>query len=310
MNLDTLTPILAGAIRAGTPLVIAALGELVTEKSGVLNLGIEGTMLMGAISGFIVAFSTGNLYLGLMVAVLVGIVISLIHGLLVISLGTNQVATGLAMNIFAAGFSAFLGISYVGKPLQGIQPIALPLLHNIPVLGAALFDQDILVYGSISLAIGITWFLKKTKAGLILRGVGESPESAVQLGLPVVRVRYVAVLFGGAMAGLAGGYLSLVYTPLWAENMSAGRGWIAFALVVFATWKPERILLGAYLFGGISVLGLFFQGAGVSISPFLLSALPYLATILVLVLISRDAVRLKLEAPASLGKPFGSVARE
>ncbi len=305
MNLDTLTPILAGAIRAGTPLVIAALGELVTEKSGVLNLGIEGTMLMGAISGFIVAFSTGNLYLGLMVAMLVGIVISLIHGLLVISLGTNQVATGLAMNIFAAGFSAFLGISYVGKPLQGIQPIALPLLHNIPVLGAALFDQDVLVYGSISLAIGITWFLKKTKAGLILRGVGESPEAAVQLGLPVVRVRYLAVLFGGAMAGLAGGYLSLAYTPLWAENMSAGRGWIAFALVVFATWKPERILLGAYLFGGISVLGLFFQGAGVSISPFLLSALPYLSTILVLVLISRDAVRLKLEAPASLGEPFG-----
>lgn len=304
MNLDTLTPIMAGAIRAGTPLVIAALGELVTEKSGVLNLGIEGTMLMGAISGFIVAFSTGNLYLGLMVAVLVGIVISLIHGLLVISLGTNQVATGLAMNIFAAGFSAFLGISYVGKPLQGIQPIALPLLHNIPVLGAALFNQDILVYASISLAIGIILFLKKTKAGLILRGVGESPEAAAQLGLPVVRVRYLAVLFGGAMAGLAGGYLSLVYTPLWAENMSAGRGWIAFALVVFATWKPERILLGAYLFGGISILGLFFQGAGVSISPFLLSALPYLATVLVLVLISRDAVRLKLEAPASLGKPF------
>ena len=304
MNLEILTPILAGAIRAGTPLVIAALGELVTEKSGVINLGIEGTMLMGAISGFIVAFSTNNLYLGLMVAVLVGVIFSLIHGLLTISLGTNQVATGLAMNIFATGFSAFLGINYVGKPLQGIQSLALPLLHRIPIIGATLFNQDVLVYGSILLTIGILWFLRYTKAGLILRGVGESPDIAVQLGLPVVRVRYLAVLFGGALAGLAGGYLSLVYTPLWAENMTAGRGWIAFALVVFATWKPERVLFGAYLFGGISVLGLFLQAAGASISPFFLTALPYLATIFVLVLISRDTMRLKLEVPASLGEPF------
>lgn len=304
MNIEALTPVLTGAIRAGTPLVIAALGELITEKSGVINLGIEGMMLMGAVTGFMVASSTGNLYVGLLIAVLVGTTISFVHGLLVIHLRANQIAAGLAMNIFALGFSAFLGTSYIGKPMQGIPALKIPLLSEIPVVGAVFFQQDFLVYWSIALTITASWFLKKTRLGLILRSVGESPEAAVQLGLPVLKVRYFAVLFGGAMAGLAGSYLSLVYTPLWAENMTAGRGWIAFALVVFATWKPERILLGAYLFGGVSVLALFFQGVGVAVSPFLLNSLPYLATVLVLVFISRDAFRLQFSAPASLGEPF------
>ncbi|MGI8504663.1 MAG: ABC transporter permease [Hassallia sp.] len=297
MNIQILSPIISDTLRAATPLILAAPGELVTEKSGVLNLGVEGMMLIGAVAGFIVTVVTGNIYLGLLIALISGIAIALIHAVLTITIGANQVATGLALSIFASGLSAFVGADYVGKTITGLQPI----LKSIPFL-----NQDIVVYLSIILVILVSFFLRKTRLGLVLRSVGESPEAADALGLPVVRVRYFAVMFGGAMAGLAGGYLSLAYTPLWAENMTAGRGWIAIALVVFATWKPIRILYGAYLFGGVSAIQLIVQGLGFDISPYLLSSLPYLATILVLVIISRDATRIQLVAPASLGEPFHS----
>ena len=299
MNIQTFSPIISDTLRAATPLILAALGELVTEKSGVLNLGVEGMMLIGAVAGFIVTVVTGNIYLGLLIASVSGIAIALIHAVLTITIGANQVATGLALSIFAWGLSAFVGADYVGKTITGLQPLGIPILKSIPLL-----NQDIIVYSSVILVILVSWFMRKTRSGLVLRSVGESPEAADALGLPVVRVRYFAVMFGGAMAGLAGGYLSLAYTPLWAENMTAGRGWIAIALVVFATWKPARILLGAYLFGGVSAIQLIMQGLGVNISPYLLSSLPYLATILVLVIISRDATRIQLGAPASLGEPF------
>ncbi len=299
MNFQTFSPIISDTLRAATPLILAGLGELITEKSGVLNLGVEGMMLVGAVAGFIVTVVTGNIYLGLLIASVSGIAIALIHAVLTITIGANQVASGLALSIFASGLSAFVGADYVGKTITGLQPLGIPILKSIFVL-----NQDIVVYSSVILVILVWWFLRKTRSGLVLRSVGESPEAADALGLPVVRVRYFAVMFGGAMAGLAGGYLSLAYTPLWAENMTAGRGWIAIALVVFATWKPIRILLGAYLFGGVSAIQLILQGLGVDISPYLLSSLPYLATIVILVIISRDATRIQLSAPASLGEPF------
>ncbi len=263
-------------------------------------------MLVGAVSGFIAAFVTGNLFLGLIASIVSGMAIALIHAALAISLAANQVATGLALTIFGSGLSAFIGAGYVGKTITGLQTVGIPLLKSIPLVGWVLFNQDILVYSSVVLVILVWWFLHSSRAGLVLRSIGESPESADALGLPVIRMRYLAVLFGGALAGLAGAYLSLAYTPLWAENMTSGRGWIAIALVVFATWKPERILLGAYLFGGVSATGLVLQAMGVDISPYLLSSLPYLATILVLVLISKDEKRIHLGAPASLGQPFRS----
>jgi simple sugar transport system permease protein len=304
MNIENLTSLVSDTLRAATPLVLAALGELIAEKAGVLNLGVEGMMLVGAVSGFIAASVTGNIFFGLIIAIVAGIAIALIHAVLTISLAANQVATGLALTIFGSGLSAFIGTGYVGKTITGLQPIGIPILKSIPLIGTALFNQDILVYGSVALVILVWWFLRQTRAGLVLRSIGESPDSADALGLPVTQMRYLAVLFGGALAGLAGAYLSLAYTPLWAENMSSGRGWIAIALVVFATWKPERILLGAYLFGGVSAISLVLQTIGVNISPYLLSSLPYLATILVLVLISKDATRIQLGAPASLGQPF------
>lgn len=305
MNLETLTSILSETLRAATPLVLAALGELISEKAGVLNLGVEGMMLVGAVSGFIAASVTGNIILGLLVAIVAGIAIALIHAILAIGLAADRVATGLALTIFGTGLSAFIGEGYVGKTIAGLQPIGIPLLKSIPVIGAALFNQDILVYASVVLVILVWWWLRQTRTGLVLRSIGESPDSAEALGLPVIGMRYLAVLFGGALAGLAGAYLSLAYTPLWAENLTAGRGWIAIALVVFATWKPERLLFGAYLFGGgVSAIQLILPAIGVIISPYLLSCLPYLATILVLAIISRDATRIQLGAPPSLEQPF------
>ncbi|BAZ52877.1 putative permease protein of sugar ABC transporter [Nostoc sp. NIES-4103] len=306
MNIQTISLIISDTLQAATPLILASLGELVTEKSGVLNLGVEGMMLVGAIAGFIATSVLGNIYLGLLIALLSGIAIALIYALLVVTISANQVATGLALSIFGSGLSAFVGAAYVGKTVTGLQPVSIPVLKSIPILGEALFNQDILVYASVVLVMLVWWFLRHTRAGLVLQSIGESPTTADALGLPVYRVRYLAVIFGGAMAGLAGGYLSLAYTPLWTENMTAGRGWIAIALVVFATWKPQRILLGAYLFGGVSAIQLILQALGVDISPYLLSSLPYLATILVLVLISHNATRMQLEVPASLGQSFRS----
>ena len=304
MDLDLITNILFAMVRIGTPLLLVALGELICEKSGILNLGQEGMMLMGAVLGFIAAATSGSLFIGVVTGMLGGVVMSLIFGVAVQILNANQVATGLALTIFGTGLSAFIGHPYVGKSIEGFAPINIPLLQSIPFIGRPLFTHDILVYFTFVLFFAICWFVYKSRAGLKLKAVGENPHAARSIGLPVIRIRFMAIAFGGAMAGLAGAYLSLAYTPLWAENMTAGRGWIALALVVFATWRPERALIGAWLFGLASILHLVFQGLGFAMSPSLLAMLPYLVTIVVLVLLSRDPVKQKLFTPASLGKPF------
>ncbi|SFI90397.1 nucleoside ABC transporter membrane protein [Pseudomonas guineae] len=304
MDLDLLSNIFYAMVRTGTPLLLVALGELVCEKSGVLNLGQEGMMLFGAVIGFIVALSTGNLWLGVLLAMSAGMLLSMLFAAVALGFNANQVATGLALTIFGVGLSTFVGAAWVGKPLAGFEPIAIPLLSEIPLIGRMLFDQDVLVYLSFALFGLVAWVILKSRIGLIIQAVGENPDAASAMGLPVLRVRTLAVLFGGAMAGLAGGYLSLAYTPMWAENMTAGRGWIALALVVFASWRVLRVLLGAYLFGLASIIHLVAQGIGLSIPSNLLAMLPYVATILVLVLLSRDAIKTRLFAPVSLGKPW------
>ncbi|MDJ0950520.1 MAG: ABC transporter permease [Alphaproteobacteria bacterium] len=303
-ELEQVVAILVSTVRAGTPLVFAALGELITEKSGVLNLGIEGMMLVGAVTGFIAMVLTGSPILAIAAAMAAGMLMALIFGVLTLTLFTNQVATGLALTIFGIGLSAFVGLAYVGTPIKGLQPVDIPALSELPIVGPLLFGYDPMIYGSLVMFGLVAWFLYRSHAGLILRAVGESHDAAHAIGYSVVKIRYLAVLFGGAMSGLAGAYLSLVYTPQWAENMTAGRGWIALALVVFATWRPARVLAGAYLFGGITILGLDLQARGIGFSSHLLATLPYLATVLVLVLMSRDAAKIRLNAPASLGRPF------
>ena len=304
MDFDLVSNILYAMVRCGTPLLLVALGELVCEKTGVLNLGQEGMMLFGAVIGFIVAFASGSLWLGVLLACLAGMLLSSLFALVALGCQANQVATGLALTIFGIGLSAFVGAAWVGKPLAGFEPVAIPLLSNIPLLGHMLFNQDVLVYLSFALFALIAWVLLKSRLGLIIQAVGENPDAASAMGLPVMRVRTLAVLFGGAMAGMAGAYLSLAYTPMWAENMSAGRGWIALALVVFASWRVMRVLLGAYLFGLASILHLVAQGIGLSIPANLLAMLPYVATIVVLVILSRDAIKTRLYAPVSLGQPW------
>ncbi|VXB80741.1 putative glucose ABC transporter permease protein TsgC13 [Pseudomonas sp. 8AS] len=304
MDLDLVSNILYAMVRCGTPLLLVALGELVCEKSGVLNLGQEGMMLFGAVIGFIVALASGSLWLGVLLACLAGMLLAALFALVALGCQANQVATGLALTIFGVGLSSFVGAAWVGKPLAGFEPIAIPLLADIPLLGHMLFQQDLLVYLSFALFGLVAWVLLNSRLGLILRAVGENPDAASAMGLPVLRVRTLAVLFGGAMTGMAGAYLSLAYTPMWAENMSAGRGWIALALVVFASWRVFRVLLGAYLFGLASILHLVAQGIGVSIPANLLAMLPYVATILVLVVLSRDALKTRLYAPVSLGQPW------
>ncbi|WP_165675628.1 ABC transporter permease [Metapseudomonas otitidis] len=304
MDLDLLTNILFAMVRCGTPLLLVALGELVCEKSGVLNLGQEGMMLFGAVVGFIAAIGTGSLWLGVLAAMAAGVLLAALFALVALGCNANQVATGLALTIFGIGLSSFVGAAWVGKPLAGFEPLAIPLLNALPVLGKVLFSQDLMVYLSFVLFALIAWALLKSRIGLVLQAVGENPDAASAMGLPVLRVRTLAVLFGGAMAGMAGAYLSLAYTPMWAENMTAGRGWIALALVVFASWRVFRVLLGAYLFGLASILHLVAQGVGLAIPANLLAMLPYVATILVLVLLSRDALRTRLFAPVSLGQPW------
>jgi len=301
---DLIVPLLAGTVAAATPLVFAALGELLTEKSGVLNLGVEGMMLMGAIAAFAAATTSGHLGLGVLCGALAGAAMAALFGVLAITLLTNQVATGLALTIFGTGLSAFVGQGYVSLTLVGLQPLAVPGLSAVPFVGPILFEQNVLVYLSLLAFGGIYWFVYRTKPGLILRAVGESPEAAHSIGYRVVRIRYLATLSGGALSGIAGAYLAVAYTPMWVEQLSAGRGWIAVALVVFATWRPERVLAGAYLFGGVTILQLHAQALGLAVPSQLLSALPYLATIAVLVAISRDVQKIRVNAPASLGKPF------
>ncbi len=289
---------------ASTPLLLAATGELVTEKAGVLNLGVEGMMLVGAIVGFAATVHTGSATLGILCAVLAGMGMALVFGILTLTFLANQVATGLALTIFGTGLSALVGAGYVGTAVPPLPKLAIPGVSDIPFLGPILFGQDALVYVSLAAVVGVGWFLRRSHRGLVLRAVGDSHDAAHAIGYPVILIRYLATLFGGAMSGLAGAYMSLAYSTSWAENMTAGRGWIALALVVFATWRPGWLLLGAYLFGGIMYLSLYVQGLGIALPSQLVSALPYLATILVLVLISRDRAKIRLHAPACLGRPF------
>lgn len=274
---------------AATPLLLAALGETVTERSGVLNLGVEGMMIMGAVGGFGGAFLTGNPWMGVIVSIIAGMFMALLFGILTLKLLANQVATGLALTLLGLGLSALLGESFVGQP-----GVKLPTISGV----------DPLIPFSIVMVGVVSWLLFRTKAGLIIRAVGNSHASAHALGYNVVQVRFLCVLFGGAMSGLAGGYLSLVYTPQWVENMSAGKGWIALALVVFASWLPLRVLAGAYLFGTISILSFVFQAMSLGIPSQLLSSLPYIGTILALVVISGNKALTRRNTPASLGQPF------
>ncbi|HIM77757.1 MAG TPA: ABC transporter permease [Rhodospirillales bacterium] len=302
--MDLLILILQGVIVAATPLVFAAIGELVVERAGVLNLGIEGMMILGAIAGFSVTLDSGSYLAGIIAAAAAGAVAAFLFGVLTQVLMANQVATGLALTIFGLGLSALWGQGYSGESTVPLAKIHIPLLSDIPIIGPLLFSHDPLVYLSIILVAGVAWFLAKTRAGLILRAVGENHDAAHAIGYNVVGVRMLALLFGGACAGIGGTYLSTVQTPLWVEDMTAGRGWIALAIVVFAAWRPGRALLGAYLFGGVTVVQLHIQGFGVDIDAQILSMLPYLVTILVLVLISHDKARANFNAPACLTKPF------
>ncbi len=305
MDAAILASVLATVIAAATPLLFAALGELVTEKSGVLNLGVEGMMLVGAVTAFAIAVVTGNLHVGVLGGALAGALMALLFGVLTLTLMANQVACGLALTIFGIGLSALLGDSFVGIPLDGLPELDIAGLTDIPMLGTVLFSHDLLVYLGIAMVPLTALFLTRTRWGLVLRAVGENHEAAHGLGYSVIPIRYAAVAFGGAMAGIGGAYLSVAYTPMWVEEMTAGRGWIALALVVFAAWRPWRLLLGAYLFGGVSILQLYAQGGALFDVPSqVLAMLPYLATIVVLTVLSSRGVRALLAAPACLGKPF------
>lgn len=299
-----LLPVILTIITASTPLLFAATGELITEKSGVLNLGVEGMMLIGAIAAFATAVSTGSALLAILAGAFSGALVASIFAVLTLIFLANQVATGLALTIFGVGLSALIGSNFVGIALEPLPKLNVDGLSTIPILGKILFNHDVLVYLSFGIIFLVGWFLSKTRAGLILRAVGESHDSAHALGYSIITVRYLAVIFGGFMSGLGGSYLSLVYTPLWAENMTAGRGWIALALVVFGTWRAGRIAFGAYLFGAITILQLHVQGWGINIASQFMTMLPYIATIVVLVLISRDKGRMRMNAPQCIGKPF------
>jgi len=302
--MDSLALLLAATLNAGTVLAIAGIGLLINERAGIINLGAEGTMLVAAIAGFATAVHTGNDWLAFAAGAGAGALMAAAFGVLVIWLNTNQVASGLALSLFGAGFSAFAGIGYVQGKLGERPQFNVPLLSDLPFVGPAFFRQHPMVYIAIALVAGVAWFLYKSRAGLVLRAVGESPESAHALGYPVRRIRMAAVMLGGALCGVAGAYISVIYTPLWVEGMVAGKGWIALALTTFATWRPARVLLGAYLFGGVTMLQFHLQGQGVEVPSQFLSMLPYLATIVVLVLISRNATWIRVNMPASLGKPF------
>ncbi|MDE0794953.1 MAG: ABC transporter permease [Alphaproteobacteria bacterium] len=304
MSVDWLIPALLTIVTAATPLVFAAVGEVVVEKAGVLNLGVEGMMIIGAIAAFATAVSTGSEVLAILAGAGAGVLIAIIFGVLTVYLQSNQVATGLALTIFGLGLSALIGHSYVGKTFDGLAKLNIPGISDIPIIGPVLFGHDALVYLSVVSVAIVAWVLTRTRTGLLIRAVGENHDAAHSIGYSVTLVRMGAIMFGGAMAGIGGAYLSISYTPLWVENMTAGRGWIALALVVFASWKPWRAFFGAYLFGGITIIQLYAQGMGVEVSAQFLSMLPYIATILVLVIISRDSARARLDAPACLGKNF------
>jgi simple sugar transport system permease protein len=300
-----LEAIIISVIAASTPLLLAAAGELVVERSGVLNLGIEGMMIMGAACGFAAAYFTGSVFIGAICGMLAGVGMSAIFAALTLGLAVNQVAAGLALTIFGIGLSGLIGAGFVGERIDAAPHLYIPFLTDIPMIGKILIGEDAFVYGSIALVVGIWWFLYRTRSGLVLRAVGDSHASAHALGYPVLKIRTLAVLFGGACAGLGGAYLPLAYTPFFVPGMTAGRGWIALALVVFSSWKPGRIVIGAYLFGAVTILQLHAQGLGLGIPSQLMSSLPYLATVIVLVLISRgSSSSAGSAAPASLGLVF------
>ena len=296
--------LIAATLNAGTVLALASLGLLINEKAGIVNLGAEGMMLCAAIAGFAAVVHTGSDLAGFAAGMGAGALMALIFGGLVIWLNTNQYATGLAVSLFGAGFSAFAGQTYVQEKMPERPSFAVSYLSDIPLVGPALFRHHPLVYLTVALALALIWFLYRTRAGLVLRSVGESPESAHALGYPVRRIRLLAVVVGGALCGLAGAYISIVYTPLWVEGMVAGKGWIALALTTFATWRPARVLLGAYLFGGVTMLQFHLQGIGVEIPSQFLAMLPYVSTIVVLALISRNPQWIRINMPTSIGKPF------
>ncbi|MEM8581491.1 MAG: ABC transporter permease [Pseudomonadota bacterium] len=305
--MELLAGILFTLTIASTPLVYAALGELVVERSGVLNLGVEGMMIIGAIGGFAVAYSSGSVAMGVFGGVVAGATLALLFGAITQIFLANQVVTGLALTIFGLGISALIGQAFTGQTLDTFPRLYLPVLSEVPILGKVVFQQDILVYGSIALTAAVWWTLTRTRLGLIIRAVGEDHEAAHALGFPVIPIRLAVLAFGGGCAGLGGAYLSLVQTPIWVEDMTAGRGWIALAIVVFAAWRPWRVLLGAYLFGGFTIIQLHAQAFGVNISPQYLSMIPYIVTILVLVAMSTDTARRHFRAPACLGKTFFTV---
>ena len=301
-----LTAFLVSTIAAATPLLLAATGELVVEKVGVLNLGVEGMMLAGAIAGFAAADRTGLTVVGIVAALAAGTILAMLFAFISLTLQANQTATGLALTIFGRGFSALVGSGYVGIPAPTLQKLRIPVLSDIPVLGPVIFGHDVLVYLSLALLAGIAWCFRSTHLGLVLRAVGDSHDAAHALGYPVLPIRCAAVAFGGALAGLAGAYMSLAYTPLWTQDMTAGRGWVAVALVTFSAWRPFWLLIGAWFFGALMYLSLYVQALGVKIPSPLLSALPYIGTVVVLVLISRDRRLIRLRRPAMLGRPFQS----
>jgi ABC-type uncharacterized transport system permease subunit len=305
MDINQASSLASSAVVAAIPLMFAGAGELVAEKSGVLNLGVEGMMLMGAVTGYAVTAITGNPWLGIVASIVAGVLMSLIFAFLTITMLANQVATGLSLTIFGIGLSAYVGKPYTSAAVRAsIDVLPIPGLASIPVIGPAFFMLTPLGYLAFIMFGVIGWFLYRTRAGLVLRSVGESPTVAHSVGFPVIGVRYGATLFGGGMAGIAGGYYSIVYLHLWQEQLTSGRGWIALALVVFATWRPGRLLIGALLFGAVMALQFYAQAIGVPIPTQFLAMLPYIATVVVLVLISRNPNTIKLNAPASLGKPF------
>ena len=296
--------LIAMSMNSGTPLLLAALGLLLNERAGVLNLGAEGIMAVGAVAGFAGASLIGQSDAGLLMGLIAGAVVALLYSGLVVYLNTNQYATGLALTLFGLGLSAFAGQAFVGLSIVKTASDGIPFLNSLPFVGEAFFKHHWLVYAAIVLAVVIHLWLSRTKAGLTLRAVGESPESAHAIGTPVRRLRVLALVAGGALCGLGGAYLSVVYTPLWVEGMVAGRGWIALALTVFATWRPLRTVFGAYLFGGAIIVALYLQGKGVDIPSQILHMLPYVATIVVLAALSRNVEWLRVNMPASLGKAF------
>ena len=302
--MDVYALLLAATLNAGTVLALAALGLLINEKAGVVNLGAEGMMLCAALAGFAATVHTGSPLVGFGAGMLAGALLAAVFGVLVIWLNTNQYATGLALSLFGVGLSAFAGIDYVQAKLPDRVQFNWLGLGDVPFIGPALFRHHPMVYFAMALTLALIWFLYRTRTGLVLRSVGESPESAHALGYPVRRIRLAAVVAGGALCGLAGAYISTVYTPLWVEGMVAGKGWIALALTTFATWRPARVLLGAYLFGGVTMLQFHLQGAGVNVPSQFLTMMPYVATVVVLALISRNPAWIRVNMPSSIGKPF------